>query len=528
MTHQHPPPTSIYGRPDFHPVFQLWLGLLEVCQVPLHPANIQLTWLQAIELFDSTRGRQLAPTTFCGTVGLIHFVYVLFTSPFKFPSFSFMTHLLALLLSVIIVFTVTLTAFTNMFTLGYLPTPILKNLIPHEGVMPRAEDDFGVALLKLGTACMWSSQYGGMRNELVPVSLRPGPFVAISSGDSSITVPMSAQGGFGTEITQIDVTRREDIRRHDEYHREMRAFWRATWVVIVNIATTVLFALPGGPRAARLGKRLWTARWWYGPISWRVWRRAAWTWQDPATRLRMARLREGQRHAAALRGPGGVRPRLRSIEPDLQGSSTSLSLRSRQGSVVPYDRYLLGEVEMEDDDEEWADELEDEDGADNGEDGYDSSDSGSGERSEDGEDDGPTLRDFLPSGPDDTTDLQPVLLAHLTSSSTSPLTRRRYNALLHPPTSPSPSPLRQTSSSRSMMSMDQVAEDRRSLISTNPRDTGDSWDDERRKACVICTIEPRNTILWPCRCLALCDECRESLAARVEQKEHLCPCCRRK
>lgn len=523
MTHHHPMSTSTYGRPDIHPVFQLWLGLLEVSAASIS-ANIQLTWLQSIELFESTRGRQLAPTTFCGSLGLAHFVYVLFTSPLKFPSFTFMTHLLALLLTVVIVLTVSLTAITNIFTLGYLPSPIIRNLLPHEGVMPRAEDDFGVALLKLGTACMWSSQYGGMRNELGHVALRPGPWVELSTSSSTVTVPGSAQGGFGTEITQIDVASEQELRRRDEYQKEWKAFWKAARVVAQNLGMAALYSLPGGKKAARMAVNAWHARWWYGPRQWRVWRRAAWV--DPAIQRRMDRLMDGQRRAAAMRGPGSLRRRLQSVEPESMGTTTAVALRSRQGSVIPYDRYLRGEVEMDDDDQEWEDELDLLD-----EEEYASSDSGSEAESVDERGDQPTLSDFLPTNSEDNTDLQPVLLAHLTSSGSSPLTRRRYNALLHPPSSPSsPSSLRtRNSGSQALEPMWQVVDERR-MVATSARSQqpGNDWDDERRKACVICTVDPRDTILWPCRCLALCNECRESLAARVEQKEHLCPCCRRK
>ncbi|KIP08512.1 hypothetical protein PHLGIDRAFT_374874 [Phlebiopsis gigantea 11061_1 CR5-6] len=49
---------------------------------------------------------------------------------------------------------------------------------------------------------------------------------------------------------------------------------------------------------------------------------------------------------------------------------------------------------------------------------------------------------------------------------------------------------------------------------------------ESRRSCVICTVEPRDIICWPCRCLALCDDCRENLASRAAASKHLCPCCR--
>lgn len=42
--------------------------------------------------------------------------------------------------------------------------------------------------------------------------------------------------------------------------------------------------------------------------------------------------------------------------------------------------------------------------------------------------------------------------------------------------------------------------------------------------CVVCQSVPRSIILWPCRCLSLCDDCRVSLAMNNFDK---CVCCRR-
>ncbi|CDK28693.1 unnamed protein product [Kuraishia capsulata CBS 1993] len=43
--------------------------------------------------------------------------------------------------------------------------------------------------------------------------------------------------------------------------------------------------------------------------------------------------------------------------------------------------------------------------------------------------------------------------------------------------------------------------------------------------CVVCQTNPRQIILWPCKCLAVCDVCRVSLAMRAFDE---CVCCRRK
>ena len=46
--------------------------------------------------------------------------------------------------------------------------------------------------------------------------------------------------------------------------------------------------------------------------------------------------------------------------------------------------------------------------------------------------------------------------------------------------------------------------------------------DERSSYCVVCLVEPRNVVLLPCRCLAICDGCRVALGSRGFQK---CVCC---
>lgn len=73
-------------------------------------------------------------------------------------------------------------------------------------------------------------------------------------------------------------------------------------------------------------------------------------------------------------------------------------------------------------------------------------------------------------------------------------------------------------------------------------DNEQRWVEERRResesggkerssvearACVVCLAEVREVICWPCRCLAMCNGCREALAARSVPSKHRCPCCRR-
>ncbi|KAI8631953.1 hypothetical protein F5Y19DRAFT_422633 [Xylariaceae sp. FL1651] len=53
---------------------------------------------------------------------------------------------------------------------------------------------------------------------------------------------------------------------------------------------------------------------------------------------------------------------------------------------------------------------------------------------------------------------------------------------------------------------------------------GDDEEAEAGPPCVVCHSAPRKIIVWPCRCLSLCDECRVTLAMNNFDK---CVCCRR-
>ncbi|KAI0076423.1 hypothetical protein K474DRAFT_1597913 [Panus rudis PR-1116 ss-1] len=109
----------------------------------------------------------------------------------------------------------------------------------------------------------------------------------------------------------------------------------------------------------------------------------------------------------------------------------------------------------------------------------------------------------------------PLLLAHMVDTSSSPLTRRRYSSLVS-----------QSQSRPSAVTTDDwdafLLQRRVQKLS---RGSSEAEDDSRRN-CVVCTVEPRDIICWPCRCLALCDDCRENLASRSAASKHICPCCR--
>ncbi|PCH37637.1 hypothetical protein WOLCODRAFT_95538 [Wolfiporia cocos MD-104 SS10] len=169
-----------------------------------------------------------------------------------------------------------------------------------------------------------------------------------------------------------------------------------------------------------------------------------------------------------------------------------------QGEEEAYGRFLRGEALSDDEDEEFG--AVDASPSDEDEDGTD----------EDGGEDAAALyADFTRDAPPVSA---PVLLAHITHTSDAPLTRRRYRRLAQ----------RADEGADEEESWAALVAERR----VAKMDAGGEEDAGRRN-CVICATEPRDVICWPCRCLALCNDCRETLASRSHPSMHTCPCCRR-
>nr|XP_031864077.1 uncharacterized protein CI109_000721 [Kwoniella shandongensis]KAA5531149.1 hypothetical protein CI109_000721 [Kwoniella shandongensis] len=435
LTHHHPARATSHGRPDIHALFQLWLSLTE------------LTWLQAIELSTSLRSNLLLPTGVCGSLGLAHFVYSLTTAPLRFPSFTFLTHLMALFLSIVILFSVVLKAITFLFTYGYIPS--IVSLLPHEGVVPNKEDDFGVTLLKIGTACIEATQFSGLRNELATIEQKSAPWVNISATGSDVFKHRpNMLGGFDTEIIDIEVSELQDPHSESVYWREMRAFWQACGSSINNLAWTLIMATPVGRRMVTMTKAAWHSRWWYGPRQWRFWRREA--WREPPLTTARRRLAQAVGQAQQRQSRRKVGREEDTPEPS-SGTTTAIQLHPD----VSYSQFLLGQVEVEDDDENWEDDAS----------STTSSQSGASE-----DEDQALYRDLIVTEMDDDEDIQPVLLAHLTSRTSSPLTRRRYAALI---SNRSPPPHYQ--------GLTEIVQDRRLAAASQARDED---DEERKRACV--------------------------------------------
>ncbi|KAL1742841.1 hypothetical protein HDZ31DRAFT_65586 [Schizophyllum fasciatum] len=116
----------------------------------------------------------------------------------------------------------------------------------------------------------------------------------------------------------------------------------------------------------------------------------------------------------------------------------------------------------------------------------------------------------------------PLFVAHMMREGSSPMTRRQYLAMTR--AGPATGEVERTTSEPLQPKGENLSHE---LLPT-ARVPHSAEDDEVRRTCVICTCELREVICWPCRCLSMCNACRESLAAQASASKHRCPCCRRK
>jgi hypothetical protein len=92
-----------------------------------------------------------------------------------------------------------------------------------------------------------------------------------------------------------------------------------------------------------------------------------------------------------------------------------------------------------------------------------------------------------------------ILSSHLRRESPGPLTRSQFYS-------------QQSETARDLL--DLVSQLRKGHVSADP---------VSETVCVVCHVNPRQVILWPCRCFALCNECRGTLATKRFKG---CVCCR--
>ncbi|KAI0089994.1 hypothetical protein BDY19DRAFT_941804 [Irpex rosettiformis] len=514
--------SGLPSRPDIHVLITMVLPLF------------QLTMTHIIEAHRQYAKARLVPTTITSLLSLIHFHLVTFHSFFSsskktlvaspsnsdvssifatsaYPLPTLVPSLVETFLIFIVLTTLALNALTQILTTGGIRGPLI-GLIGHAGTLaPRWDEDFGVVLFRLGTASVEATCVKGFGNEV-------GGVEAGKLSDNPLRRPTFSRHGrsqFGRKLA-IKAAQQERDGGLIELNRSgVVSVYNARTAVGGRVKTT---AIKKGfwneikhVKASTRQEELWADSLlnvpWYrglGKFVIQMWRLVKRVWVVM------------KRHVVG-RGGEDVHENAPSEASDRRSASRELSLSADEREDV-YERFLRGE------------DLGDEDDEDDGDFNPDShvSDIASAsdveeesEQEEDGdEEDGEGMaNDTLSLYADLSQDTSAssssltnpsVLLAHLASSGA--LTRQRYTNLL------------QLGPANSMLDSDAEWIMERRTVKSQHRSLE---DDESRRNCVICTAEERQIICWPCRCLALCDDCRENLASRSAASKHICPCCRR-
>ena len=404
----------------------------------------QLSMVHFIGAKQSWSNQRLIPTTICSLLTLTHFHWVLWFSPSSYPLLNYVSCIFESLLLLVIVVAFSLNILTQLLLEG----SVTRLFIGHAAsLMPKWDEDFSIVLLRLGIASLDATSVAGLGNEVSCIALTDhaetmghqmqfGEAALNRSGVSSITHATEYQGsrrirreGFSNEIRHIKVgsSSHGDPMIDATWFTEFRRF---------------------GCAISRFGIGLW----------------------------RMAgRLVRGQPvFPRPLAPSGGQAQSLDAHSPGVLHEGETRPFTPDQQDI--YERFLSGDVVSDDEDDDFV--------PPNGSVSQHDDDEGDDEGGDAPDDEVDTLALFSDlSAVTTSSATTPVLLAHMTDTSPSPLTRRRYKSLL-------------VSSQRDpeQKAWEAFVNDKRG--SANRRDPPTNGS---RGNCVICTVEEREIICWPCR-----------------------------
>lgn len=455
------------SRPDKHVVFTILLPLL------------QLTIIHLIGIKQDWSSHRLFPSAFVSLLALIHFHSVLWLSDSSYPLLSYVPCLFESSLLAVIFLALFLNAFTQIATEGR----VSRLLFGHQAALiPQWDEDFSVALLRMGTASLEASSVLGLGNQV---------------GGVTAVTPLPLNDGT-LELNRLGVVSLSPAVEGPIKHRRFKKGF-SNEVKTIKVTTTggdIWFDTAWCRDLARLGMSLVQCARGLIMKSWNALRRRS-------------------------RKPPNFPPRRIVVRNEAAASERNHDLDAEEDEEQEelYKRFIRGEP-MDEDDEDFEYHPTETEGNGSTSPSPSRSEHGS-EEEEEGEevpgqvtDEIVNLFSDLSSTPSAMTSAS-VLMAHMTHNSTLPMTRQRFEHLMSAPSQRSDS---------FMSDWSDVAAIRRPSSSGTgtPEDSQDTM-----RNCVICTVEPRQIICWPCRCLAVCDDCRENLASRSSASTHTCPCCRR-
>ncbi|KAH9059981.1 hypothetical protein EDB87DRAFT_648340 [Lactarius vividus] len=439
------------SRPDVNVIFTLLVPLFQLSMI--HFIGVKQSW----------SNQRLIPTTICSMLTLVHFHSVLWFSPSSYPLLNYVSCIFdsMLLLMILVAFSL------NILTQLLLEGSVTRLFVGHAAsLMPKWDEDFSSALLRLGIASLEATSVVGLGNEVSGISLTENPE----------TVKYQVQYG-EVEMNRAGVSSiTHATEDHEGHHTRKEGFSNEIRRVRV------------GPSSQN------------DPL-------VDTTWFMECRRFGYAVARfglgYGQMMGRILRGqPVFLRPQPGQNQPlDVWSATASQEDETTTSAQQDlYERFLSGEA-LSDDDEEFSpsSNLVPQHDDDNDSD------------TPDEEVDTLALYNDL-SATTSSSATASLLLAHMANTSPSPLTRRRYRNLVSG---------QLDLADHEESAWDAFVDDKRGKASQQ-----NTTNNESPRNCVICTVEERQIICWPCRCLALCDDCRQNLASRLSASKHTCPCCR--
>ncbi|KAF7986608.1 hypothetical protein HWV62_26396 [Athelia sp. TMB] len=405
-----------------------WAGGMEMDSLTMiHFLGIRQQWAQ----------QRLIPTTITSALTLIHFYTVIWISPTSYPLLNYLPCIFESGLLCVTLLALGLNVLTQILLEGTISRPLFGH---HETLLPKWDEDFSIVLLRMGTASLEATSVAGLGNEVGLVSV-PGLDTAKAHtvygslemnrlGVAAITNAVEGTGrrrkakeGFANEIRHV---------RAKSNSNDGDLWMDSAWLrELTRFGASLRSFLAG----------LWSVVW---------------------DRIR-GRSRQ-HTHAEMTGHPHTALSRGRTPAVDTPDA---------------YERFLRGEVVSDDEDDY---EPMQRSRANSVSDTSATSDS----EEEDNAAETVDLYADLSSASASASNSAPVMLAHMTDTSPSPLTRRRYSRLVG------------DASSAVQGALDdwtRVLDGRRSF-SERERDR-----EESRRSCVICTAEPRQIICWPCRIL---------------------------
>lgn len=476
-----------------------------------------------------------------------------------------------------------LTVLLHALTAAITDTPLSFSRLVDPRSLPLPTDDYSLALFKVGTACLSSTRLSGMDSDLIDINTGTETWVEVDgtkvvirepSGKEASASTSGGRGGLAREIRKVKTSRNFTAGTNSQAYHFSSPRWReatkfGTMLVKTVQAIFVLgihkligllpFDLPRIPVPA-----------WVRNMPRRI--RLLWHGTNGEERRRI-RMQEARQRAEMQRrrvesdrmfreraeAKNHLRAALSTAVGPPSSTSSTEGLRRRERSMSPsastlWQRFFSQDFPDDEEDDEWeedeAEESEEVEAVQDLDPYWQSLGQGAqldGEMEEDGNDDEEVVEegdvgdvssellqlarvDFAEGeagseGEAESLSYTSVLMAHLSRRQEGPLTRRGYHRLIGG----------QSQAEQEAQQLIDVIGQRRQHLGP---DAELSSERERMRLCVICYIEDRTIICWPCKCLALCEGCREAMATRPPPRSHIgtstnqaesthtCPTCR--